>query len=90
MQSTELPAYAKQGAELPAYDAFSSNYRSSNPPEAEYTEKINLLKNGLTLEQVVNKMKLSRPAPNGIEKYQYLQQIWMQERMSSFKDFLLW
>ena len=77
-----------QNTELPPYDAFYSKLRSCNPLEAEYTDYVNLLKSGLTTEQAVVKLKLSNPPPTGIEKYQYLQQIWQQEQLSSFKDFL--
>ena len=31
-----------------------------------------------------------KATPTGIENYQYPQQIWKQEQMSSFKDFLRW
>ena len=77
-----------QNTELPPYDAFYFKLRSCNPLEAEYTDHVNLLKNGLTTEQAVVKLKLSKPPPTGIENYQYLQQIWKQEQMSSFEDFL--
>ena len=79
-----------QKTEPPPYDAFYSKLRSCNPPQAEYTDYVNLLKSGLTTEQAVVKLKLSKPPPTGIENYQYLQQIWKQEQMSSFKDFLRW
>ena len=46
------------------------------------------MKSGLSTEQAVIKLKRSKPPPTGIENYQYLKQIWKQERMSSFKDFL--
>ena len=67
-----------------------SKLRSCNPLEAEYTNYVNLLKSALTTEQAVAKLKLSKPPPTGIENYQYLQQIWKQEHMRSFKDFLRW
>ena len=79
-----------QNTELPPYDAFYSKLRSCNPLEAEYTDYVNLLKSGLSTEQAVIKLKLSKPPPTGIENYHYLQQIWKQEQMSSFKDFLRW
>ena len=79
-----------QNTELPPYDAFYSKLRSCNPLEAEYTDYVNLLINGLTTEQAVVNLKLSNPPPTRIENYQYLQQIWKQEQMSSFKDFLQW
>ena len=46
------------------------------------------MKSGLITEQAVVKLKLSKPPPTGIENYQYFQQIWKQEKMSSFRDFL--
>ena len=79
-----------QNTELPPYDAFYSKLRSGNLLEAEYTDYVNLLKSGLTTEQAVVKLKLSKPPPTGIENYQYLLQIWKQEQMSSFKDFFRW
>ena len=79
-----------QNWELPLYDAFYSELRSCNPLETEYTDYVNLLKSGLTTEQAVVKLKLSNPPPAGIENYQYLQKIWKQELMSSFKDILRW
>ena len=79
-----------QNRELPPYDAFYSKLRSCNPLETEYTDYVNLLKSGLTTEQAVIKLKLSKPPPTGIENYQCLQQICKQEQMRSFKDFLRW
>ena len=70
------------------YDAFYCNLRSCNPLEAEYTDYVNLLKSGLTTEQAVIKLISWKPPPSGIDNYQYLQQIWKQEQMSSFKDFM--
>ena len=48
------------------------------------------MKSGLTTEKAVVKLKLSKPTPTAIENYQNLQQIWKQEQMSSYKDFLRW
>ena len=48
------------------------------------------MKSELTTQQAFIKLKLSKPPPTGIENYHYLQQIWKQEQMSSFKDFLRW
>ena len=79
-----------QNTELSPYDAFYSELRSCNPVEVEYTDYGYLLKIVLTKEQAVVKLKLSKPPPTGIEIYQYLQQIWKKEKMSSIKDFLRW
>ena len=64
-----------QNPELPPYDAFYSKLRSCIPLETEYTDYVNLLKNGLTTERAVIKLKRSKPPPTGIENYHYLQQI---------------
>ena len=76
--------------ELPPYDAFYSKLRSCNSLETEYADYVNLMKNGLSTEQAVIKLKLSKPPPTGIGNYHYMQQIWKQEQMCSFKDFLRW
>ena len=75
---------------LPPYEAFYCKLPSCNPLETEYTDYVNLMKSGLTTEQAVVKLKLSKPHPTGIENCQYLQQIWKQEQKSSFKDLLRW
>ena len=76
-----------QNTDLLSYDAFKSKLHSCNPPEAEYTD-YEPLKSGLTTKQAVTKLKLSKLPYNGIAIYQYLQQKWKQEQMSSLKDFL--
>ena len=55
-----------QNKKLPSYEAFYSKLCNCNPLEAEYTDYVNLLKNGLTTEQAVVKLKLSKPPPNGV------------------------
>ena len=77
-----------QNTKLPPYGPFHSKLCSCNPLEAEYTDYVNLLKSGLTTEQAVVKLKLSKPPPTEIENYQNLQHLWKQEQMSSFKEFL--
>ena len=79
-----------QNKELPPNDAFYSKLRSCNTLEAEYADYVSLSKSGLTIEQAVLKLKLSKPPPTGIQNYQYLQQLWKQEKKTSFKDFLHW
>ena len=48
------------------------------------------MKSGMTTGQAVFKLKLSKPPATGTENYQYRQQIWKPEQMSSFRDFLRW
>ena len=79
-----------QNTELPPYDAFYSRLRSCNTLDVQYTDYVNLSKSALTTEQAVVKLKLSKPPPTDIEKYQYLQQKWKQKQMRSFKNFLCW
>ena len=50
-----------QNPELPPYDAFYSRLPSCNLLETEYTDHVNLLKSGLTTEEAVIKLKLSKP-----------------------------
>ena len=57
-----------QSTELPPYDAFYSKLRSCNPLEVEYADYVNLLRSGLTTEQAVIKLKLSKPPATGIKK----------------------
>ena len=76
-----------QITELHPYDAFYSKLGSCNPLEAEYADYVKLLKNGLTREHAVVKLKLPKPPPTGIEHYQYLKQLWKQEQMSHSKTF---
>ena len=62
-----------QNTKIPPYDAFHGKLCSCSPPEAEYTEYVNPLKSGLTIESAVVKLKLSNPPPTVIEIYQNLQ-----------------
>ena len=50
------------------YDTFYSKNCSYNRLEADYMDFVNLLKSGLRTEQVVIKLKVSKPLPSGIEK----------------------
>ena len=79
-----------QKKDIPPYDAFYKKLRNRNPIETEYKDCLDLLKSGLTTEQTILKLKLSKPPSTGIENYQYLEQILKQERKRSFKVFLLW
>ena len=79
-----------QNTELPPYDAFYGIFRSCNALEAEYADYVNLLMSGLTTEQVVVKLKLSKSPHTGIEHYQYLQQIWKHGQTNSLRDSLRW
>ena len=68
-----------QTTELPPLDAFHSKQRNHNPLEAQCREYDNILRNGSTTEQVVIKLKLSKPPPTEIENYHCLHEFWMWE-----------
>ena len=76
-----------QNTELPPYDAPYSISCGCKPLEANYTQYVILVRRGMTEEQAVAKLKLTKPRPTGVDNYQYLQEVWKQEQMSSFKDF---
>ena len=53
-----------------------------------YNEYVNLLRTGLTAEQAIVILKLSKPPPGGVANYQNFHQLLKQQQMKSFKDFL--
>ena len=44
----------------------------------------------MKIEEALSEMKLSKPQPSGQEKSQYLLDLWNNENMLTFKDFLRW
>ena len=62
-----------QNTKLPTFDAFYSKLRSCNPLEAEYSDYVNLWNSGVTIEQDVVNLKLSKPPPIRNETYQTVQ-----------------
>ena len=74
--------------ELPPYDAFFSKLRNVNPLEKDCSDYQNLLGSGLKTGEALSKMKLSKPPPSGEENYHYLLDIWNNENMCTFEDFL--
>ena len=77
-----------RNTEFSPYDTLYSKIHSSDPLEAEYNEYGNLLKSGVTTDQAVIELKLSKPPPTGVENYQYLKEISKQEQLRSIKGFL--
>ena len=71
-------------------DAFYSYLCSRKPFDTNNTDYVNFLKIEFTTEHGVINLKLSKPPPTGIENYQYLQQLWKQKQLSSFKVFFRW
>ena len=54
-------------SEIPLYDAFFSKLRNVNPLEMDHSDYQNILSCGLTTDEALSKMKLSKPAPSGEE-----------------------
>ena len=79
-----------QNAKITPYDAFCSKLRSYNPLKAEYFDYVDPLKSGMTRQQTVIKLNLSKPSITGIENYHYLQEVWTQEQMRTFEGFFSW
>ena len=75
--------------EPPPYDSFSK-LCNNNPLEKDYNGFEDLTINGLSSEQVVCKLRLSKVPETDDENYAYLRSVWVSERMKSFKDFLMW
>ena len=48
------------------------------------------MKKRFTAEQDINNLKLSKPPPTVVENNEYLQQVWTQQQMGSFQDYLCW
>ena len=77
-------------SELPPYEAIFSELRNVNPLEKDFLDYQKLLSCGLKTEEVLSKMKLSKPPPSGDENYQYFLDIWNHKILCTFKDFLRW
>ena len=75
-------------SEFPPYDAFFSKLRNVNPLEKDYSDYQKLLSSGLKTAEALSKMMLSKPPPSGEKNFRYLLDIWNQENMCTFKDFL--
>ena len=76
--------------ELPPYDSFFSILRNSNPFGKDYNDFQNLVNSGLTTDQAVAKLRMDRIPPTGAENYSYLQNVWENNNMQFFSDFLKW
>ena len=76
--------------EFPPYDSFFSVLRNSNPLEKDYNDFQNLVNSGLTTEQAVAELRMDRIPPTGAENYSFLQNVWENNNMQNFSDFLKW
>ncbi len=75
--------------ELPKYDDFYSSLKQCNVLEEEFLQYSNLMKKHKNdRKKVLKMMKLSDPPKTGCEKYIEVQNIWKDNKMSTFKDYL--
>ncbi|XP_069106330.1 uncharacterized protein [Argopecten irradians] len=75
---------------LPAYDAFYSELKQCNVLEAERIAYENFMKDGIPEREALQKLGLKTPPKNGRDKYSELEKLWVDENMSTFKDYLIY
>ena len=75
---------------LPPYDEFFSRLRNCNPLDKAYSDYQSFVNSGCSSEEAMKKLPVSSIPPTGQENYAYLQQVWKNHDMQSFKDFLRW
>ena len=74
----------------PPYDSLFNILRNSIPLEKDYSDFENLVQSGASREQALAKLRVDNVPTTGAEKYAYLQNIWDNEHMQPFADFLKW
>ena len=75
---------------LPPYDEFFSRLPNCNPLDKAYSDYQSFVNSGCSSEEALKKLRVSSIPPTGQENYAYLQQVWKNHDMQSFKDFLRW
>ena len=76
--------------ELPPYDSFSNILSKITLLERDYSDFENLVRSGLSREQSVAKLRMDNVPPTGAGNYAYSKNIWDEEHLQSFADFLNW
>ena len=76
--------------ESPSYEAFFSKLRNHNPLEKDFNYYQKLVNGGLAQKSALKKIRIQSIPPTGFENYSYLKNIWEQQNMITFKDFLRW
>ena len=75
---------------LPPYECFFSKLRDHNPLEKEFTDFTKLLNSGLSQQEALKKLMLKVVPPSGFDNYNHLENVWEQEQMTTFQDFVRW
>ena len=74
----------------PPYNEFFSRSRNCNPLDKAYSDYQRFINSGCSKKEALKKLRVSSIHPTGQENYPYLQQLWKNHDMQSFKDFLRW
>ena len=75
---------------LPSYNEFFIRFRNCNQLDKAYSDYQSVVNSGCSSEEALKKLRVSSIPPTGQESYAYLQQVWKNHDMQSFKDFLRW
>ena len=68
----------------------TSSSADCNPLDEAYSQYQSIVNSGCSSEEVLKKLRVSWVPPTRQEKYAYLLQVWKNNDMQSFKDFLRW
>ena len=58
--------------------------------EKEFNDFTKLLNSGFSQQESFKKLRLKNVPPSGIDNYNYLNVVWEQEQMATFRDFVKW
>ena len=75
---------------LPPYNEFFSRLRNCNPLDKSYSDYQSFVNSGCKSGGALEKLQVSAIPSTGQKKYAYSQQVWKNQDMQSFKDFLRW
>ena len=75
---------------LPPYDTFYFTIKGCNVLQEEYAVLQKLIDQGKSEQEPLQILHLTPEPKTGPEKYQWLQQLWVENKWSTFADFLQW
>ena len=75
---------------FPSHNEFFNRLRNRNPLDKAHSDYQNFVNSGCSSEEALKKHQVSSIPPTGQENYAFLQQVWKNHDMLSFKDFIRW
>ena len=75
---------------LPQYNEFFSRLRNCNRLDKAYSDYQSFVNSGCSSEEPLKKFRVSSILPTGQKNYAYLQQVWQNHDLQSFKHFPRW